>query len=135
MTPSPPDAPDDRHLPFMTLPLLGARTDGRGTAAQRVADWLGMVPEQLRGVPAEFLAAVATRLDEATEWIPGLRDELLVHAHDQVVRFEHRALVDPLTGIANRRSLDERLELEVRRAQRYRRPLSLVLCDVDGLKR
>ena len=134
MTPSPRDAPDDRQPTFSTLALPGARTDGQGTAAQRVADWLGMVPEQLRGVPAEFLAAVATRLDEATEWIPGLRDELLEHAHDRVALFEHRALVDTLTGIANRRSLDERLELEVRRARRYRRPLSLILCDVDGLK-
>ena len=45
------------------------------------------------------------------------------------------AAKDGLTGIANRRSFDERLEAEWYRAQRDQQPLSLILADVDHFKR
>lgn len=41
---------------------------------------------------------------------------------------------DPLTGIYNRRFLDAFLGREVARAQRFRRPLSLLFIDVDHFK-
>jgi diguanylate cyclase (GGDEF)-like protein len=41
---------------------------------------------------------------------------------------------DGLTGAYDRRFLDEALQKEVDRAQRYGRPLSLALVDVDGFK-
>lgn len=41
---------------------------------------------------------------------------------------------DPLTGLANRRFFDERLNLEWNRCQREKQPLSLVLLDVDHFK-
>ncbi len=44
------------------------------------------------------------------------------------------ALTDPLTGLANYRSLARNLELELDRAQRYDLPLSLLTIDLDGLK-
>jgi diguanylate cyclase (GGDEF)-like protein/PAS domain S-box-containing protein len=44
------------------------------------------------------------------------------------------ALVDGLTGIANRRRLDAELEREWRRGSRSRAPLSLVLLDIDAFK-
>lgn len=43
-------------------------------------------------------------------------------------------LIDPLTGIFNRRGLDQRMAVEWERAQRSRRPLSLLLIDVDHFK-
>ena len=43
-------------------------------------------------------------------------------------------LSDPLTGIANRRALDEHLRVEWRRAQRHRQPLSLLMIDIDHFK-
>lgn len=42
---------------------------------------------------------------------------------------------DALTNLANRRALRRRLTEEIRRAARYLEPVSLVLVDVDGLKR
>jgi diguanylate cyclase (GGDEF)-like protein len=42
---------------------------------------------------------------------------------------------DPLTGIANRRSFDEAIGQEWRRATRHRQPLSLLILDVDHFKR
>jgi diguanylate cyclase (GGDEF)-like protein len=41
---------------------------------------------------------------------------------------------DELTGVHNRRKLDEELTREFALAHRYRRPLSLALLDIDGLK-
>lgn len=42
---------------------------------------------------------------------------------------------DPLTGLFNRRYMEEALTLEIARAARSRAPLSLVMCDVDHFKR
>lgn len=54
--------------------------------------------------------------------------------HSQTEQLTEQALTDALTGIANRRHLLERLELEFDRAHRYRRPLSLIYLDLDGFK-
>jgi diguanylate cyclase (GGDEF)-like protein len=59
-----------------------------------------------------------------------LRDEL-ERANAQL---EQLSLCDPLTGLANRRRLDAALELEWRRLARARRPLSLLLIDIDAFK-
>jgi predicted signal transduction protein with EAL and GGDEF domain len=44
------------------------------------------------------------------------------------------AVEDPLTGVANRRRLDEHLDNEWRRALRDKRPLSFLFLDVDYFK-
>ena len=44
------------------------------------------------------------------------------------------ARTDGLTSLANRRTADERLRHETDRAARYRRPLSIVLIDIDHFK-
>ncbi len=44
------------------------------------------------------------------------------------------AVTDPLTGLFNRRRLDEALATEFERARRYSRPLSMIMLDMDGLK-
>jgi len=45
------------------------------------------------------------------------------------------AMKDSLTGLFNRRHFDERLRLELRRAQREGTPVGLLLCDLDHFKR
>ena len=45
------------------------------------------------------------------------------------------ATIDPLTQLANSRVFRERLEQDLARADRYGEPLSVLLLDVDGLKR
>jgi diguanylate cyclase (GGDEF)-like protein len=44
------------------------------------------------------------------------------------------AVLDPLTSLHNRRSGEERLTEEISRAERYGRPLIVLLLDIDGLK-
>ncbi len=49
-------------------------------------------------------------------------------------RLERMAKVDELTGAANRRRANERLEEEYRRARRYGQPLALLMFDIDHFK-
>jgi diguanylate cyclase (GGDEF)-like protein len=52
-----------------------------------------------------------------------------------VARFADAAREDPVTGLRNRRGFDEAFDLEVERAQRTGRSVSLVLGDLDHFKR
>jgi diguanylate cyclase (GGDEF)-like protein/PAS domain S-box-containing protein len=45
-----------------------------------------------------------------------------------------QAVRDPLTGLFNRRYMEETLEREIRRAIRYQRPLGVIMLDIDHFK-
>jgi len=57
----------------------------------------------------------------------------LANARSQA-ELEALARTDDLTGLANRRHLNEQLERELKRATHLRRPLSLLLLDLDDFK-
>ena len=48
---------------------------------------------------------------------------------------QYQALVDSLTGLANRRSLDDSLRFELARASRFGGDVSLIIADLDDFKR
>ena len=52
--------------------------------------------------------------------------------HEEIYRM---MITDGLTGIANRRKLDEAMENEFLRAKRYGRPLSIAILDADHFKK
>lgn len=58
-----------------------------------------------------------------------------LYLYDAVERHHRESITDPLTGLYNRRYLDERLQAETARAQRTGEPLSLIACDIDHFKR
>ena len=69
------------------------------------------------------------------------REHLTTHLHESMQKLSESnaqlvkvAREDGLTGLANRRALDEALENEWRRAQRDRTPLSFALIDLDFFK-
>jgi diguanylate cyclase (GGDEF)-like protein len=66
------------------------------------------------------------------------RNEELEATNQQLVleveRLAALALLDPLTGLGNRRNFDECVEAELRRAAREGEPLTLLICDVDRFK-
>ncbi len=77
---------------------------------------------------------IADRLQHLVERVASMEQEakgFREHLEEQ----RQRALVDPLTGLPNRAALDERLELEVARWQRYGGDLLLAVLDVDHFKR
>ncbi|MDA1330841.1 MAG: sensor domain-containing diguanylate cyclase [Chloroflexi bacterium] len=49
-------------------------------------------------------------------------------------RVRKQAITDGLTGAYNRHYLDDFLEIEVKRCQRYKRPMSIMLLDMDHFK-
>ena len=60
-----------------------------------------------------------------------LREDLLADAN---LKLQALTIMDPVTGIANRRGFDETLERESRRARRESTQLSLVMIDIDHFK-
>jgi diguanylate cyclase (GGDEF)-like protein len=46
-----------------------------------------------------------------------------------------QATTDPLTGLFNRRHFYKLARMEIRKALRYSRPLSLIMCDIDFFKK
>jgi len=52
----------------------------------------------------------------------------------RISQLEQENNTDPLTGVYNRRYMDLRLGKEVAAAQRYARPLSILLLDIDHFK-
>lgn len=98
-------------LGILTIALPGT-VDGRAAPA----------PIEVSDATVALARAAA---DRAALAIANLR--LRERLRDQSVR-------DPLTGVFNRRYLDETLEREIRRAQRTNRPLGLMMFDIDGFK-
>ncbi len=91
-------------------------------------------PEVLVEAPDAALAAVtASLLAVAAQ---AAQRAVTAHAADRADVDALRALarVDPLTGALNRRAFLEELDEAIVRALRLEEPVTLVMCDVDGLK-
>ncbi len=59
----------------------------------------------------------------------------LIQENERLFREVQRlAMTDPLTELYNRHKISEALSMEVERAARYRRPLSIIVLDLDRLK-
>jgi diguanylate cyclase (GGDEF)-like protein len=76
----------------------------------------------IRAQDMSFLTAVGDLISTALE---------NARLHEEVT---NQALTDTLTGLPNRRHFEHRLREEVRRAVRSRRPLAVLLVDVDQFK-
>ena len=58
----------------------------------------------------------------------------LVREHGRAERARRRAMVDCLTGLPNRLAFEDRAAAEWDRAERYERPMGMLLLDLDGFK-
>ena len=104
---------------------------------------------ETRDIPVIFVTALKTPEDETRALDAGAADFITKPVNAAVVRARVRTqltvkrqadalraltLTDPLTGVANRRAFDERLEAEWRRCARAGLPVALILADVDHFK-
>jgi diguanylate cyclase (GGDEF)-like protein len=112
--------PHDRPLPVRSMAVAPLTLDGELVGSLNQAD-----PDPRRFSP---------------DMDPGLLDQLAVRvslclsnvtAHE---RLRMMATTDPLTGLINRRTMEEKLHSEYLRADRYETPLSVVFIDLDGFK-
>ncbi|HKZ02029.1 MAG TPA: diguanylate cyclase [Pyrinomonadaceae bacterium] len=53
---------------------------------------------------------------------------------ERATEFQLRSITDPLTGLPNRRYLEERLNEELNRSRRYDYPMSFLMIDIDDFK-
>jgi diguanylate cyclase (GGDEF)-like protein len=101
-------APDEslrEPPPIVVPPVDRSRTEGAADDASRLA-------RELRGTIEELLHARRT--------IELQRDEIA-----------QAAAVDPLTGVASRRAILDRLRIEASEARRYQHPVAVMLLDLD----
>ncbi len=109
-----------RSSSFISFPLLSGgkrlgvinltdRTNNQCFAAGDL-DWLKLF--------APYAAAALEKID----------------LHEKAQRFQLLAITDPLTGLLNRRYLEERFSQEIERSKRYQFPLSFVMMDIDSFK-
>lgn len=77
--------------------------------------------------------AYRERAERMSERIQQLENET-VALERSLLREQRMALLDALTGIANRLGYNERIEQEFKRWKRFRQPLSLVAWDLDHFK-
>ena len=103
-----------------------------------------------RETPVLFVTAQSDPDDEAHALDEGAVDFISKPVHDKVVlarvrtqltlkmqaeRLRSLAMIDGLTGVANRRQIDATLAREWRHCMRARSPLALMMIDVDFFKR
>lgn len=112
--------------------------------------------EQTRNIPVIFITAMEDWSNEAQGLALGAVDYITKPVRAPIVRarirnhlalqqalaelafknkeLERLAERDKLTGLYNRRKLDDALAQEVIRSERYHRPLSVILIDIDHFK-
>ncbi len=119
------------------LPLL-AKDEVLGVlsvASHRPLEFKASEVELLEGMAAQVASAVKgiqlyQELADSRRELQRLNEQLLESMSIQ----HHLARTDPLTGIPNRRYLEEALEAECARSNRYGQTLSVVMVDIDHLK-
>jgi len=104
---------------------------------------------ETESIPVVFLTAFSSRDDEARGLEAGAMDYIAKPINPAVVRARVRTQMtlklqrdylqvlvrqDALTALINRRGFDELLSREWRRAARSRKPLSLIMMDIDSFK-
>ena len=105
--------------------------------------------DSLRRIPAIVITALDSTEDEAKGFSLGAVDYITKPFRDPIVRarvkthlqmveyireIERFGMTDTLTGLPNRRNLDERVGIEWNRAMREKEPLSILMIDADNFK-
>ena len=89
-----------------------------------------------RGVGVMTVATMVDRVFSPSDmlFMATVADQVAI-AIDRARQFASEARTDHLTGLANRREFERVMEREVALAERHKRRLSLMMIDVDNLKR
>jgi diguanylate cyclase (GGDEF)-like protein len=109
-----------RTRSFISFPI---QTEGRRIGVLNVAD--RATGESYGANDLNWLKSIAPHAAAALERID---------LREKAQRFQLMSITDPLTGLLNRRYLEERFAEEVERSKRYHYPLSFMMIDIDGFK-
>jgi diguanylate cyclase (GGDEF)-like protein/PAS domain S-box-containing protein len=108
------------------------------TKGKRIV-WVNLTVSLVRkrdGHPHYFISVIEdiTARKQLEAERDALIDELENRVRDRTAALERLSFTDPLTGIANRRRLDEQLHAEWDRAVRTGHPISCLVIDIDDFK-
>ena len=109
-----------RTKSFISYPIT---LSGRKIGVLNVSDKTG--GEQFDEVDLSLLEIIGPQIAvavERAEW------------QERATQFQLMSITDPLTGLLNRRYLEERLTDELSRSQRYNYPMSCLMIDIDDFK-
>lgn len=123
-----PDSDAARQLGIQTYVSTPIRTDDGlllGTLCGASASRQSIAP-QAEEIMRLFSSVIANFLE---------REQLVAELRTANTKLMAYALTDPLTGLPNRRALQEMLPRALGRARRLGRPLAVLFLDLDGLKR
>ncbi|MDR1489903.1 MAG: diguanylate cyclase [Desulfovibrio sp.] len=105
--------------------------------------------EEMRNIPVIIITGLTAEGDEEKGLLLGAVDYITkpfknaivkarIRTHLQIMHqmrlIERLGMIDPLTNIPNRRSFDDRMDMEWRRAIRNHTEISLLMLDVDKFK-
>jgi len=110
---------------------------GDGDGSMRLCVPLVTQDELVGMLHLEGLAAQAKLRDEQEQLAVSLAEQLALALGNARLResLRRQSVLDPLTGLFNRRYFEETLRRELARSRRMASPLSLVVLDVDHFKR
>lgn len=95
-----------------------------GTLCAASAERVGLQPSTI-DVLAKFAKLIAQQVE---------RERALRRAHAENVELSTHALADPLTGLANRRRMEQDLQRMLAAAEREGKPIVVAFIDLDGFK-
>lgn len=129
------------HIHELQIRLQDAQgeTRWRGVRSMVFNRDAGGVATQILGSSQDItdLKRSELRLQEQMSELETARAEL-ERRHEELIRLNEQlgelATRDGLTEVFNHRALQEKLAAEVARSRRYRKPLALIMCDVDDFK-
>lgn len=130
VAPALPEAP--RGVSGRPRVLHLADADAAGWSGARLMASLPLV----EGSPVLLVLGGTVAPDDAAANLDRLLEPCAVALQNAQLldQLRSQVFVDALTGCYNRRGFDDHLRTEVVRAQRYRRPLSLMMMDLDRFK-
>jgi diguanylate cyclase (GGDEF)-like protein len=120
LNPAPPER-KYRTESFISYPIT---MGGRKIGVLNVADKLGA--DKFDEVDLSLLEIIGPQIAvalESAEW------------QERAIQFQLMSITDPLTGLLNRRYLEERLMDELNRSQRYGYATSCLMIDIDDFKK
>jgi diguanylate cyclase (GGDEF)-like protein len=128
---------------LILLDILMPEMDGYETLAELKND------EKTQNIPVIFITGLSSNEDEEKglsldtvdyiskpfgAMIVKLRVRNQIKIVNQFRTIQHLSMIDQLTNLPNRRSFDERLNIEWKRSTREQMPISFLMVDVDKFK-
>ena len=127
-------------VPLIPFVMFNDRLGGRTVAAISAGVFTTLIALRALAPEGELDGAVAPVMRYGNLAIPVIALALVSFYFRRAStlaerRMESMALTDPLTGLLNRRSMEQRLREAVQAFQRTGRPFSVIMADVDHFKR